>query len=93
LLVKHVLAAAIRETTVRMLAGITSGVMTTQALACSSVLGVGVDRANGGPEHLNLRPSVNTNTQELTPARRPALVVTPELTATVAADEQLADVT
>ncbi len=68
--------------------------MMTQASACSSLAGVDVDRANAGPEHLNRRPSVNTNTQELTPApRRPSVVVTPELTAMVAADEQLAGIT
>jgi hypothetical protein len=37
--------------------------------------GLGVDRANADPEHLNRRPSVNRNTQELTAARRFALVV------------------
>ena len=91
--VKHVLVVAILATTARKLAGITSGLIVTQVLACSSVVGVGVDRANAGPEHLNRRPSVSTNTQELTPSLCPALVVTPELAATVAVDEQLADVT
>ncbi len=82
----------ILATTARKLAGITSELTVTQALACSSVLGLGVDRANVDPEHLNRCPSVNTNTQELTVAWRVALVATPELTAPVAACEQLADV-
>jgi hypothetical protein len=63
LLVKHVLSAAILAATACKLAGITRGLNKTQALACSSVLGVGVDRADAGREHLNRRPSVNTNTQ------------------------------
>jgi biotin-(acetyl-CoA carboxylase) ligase len=36
----------ILATTARKLAGITSELTVTQALACSSVLGLGVDRAN-----------------------------------------------
>jgi biotin-(acetyl-CoA carboxylase) ligase len=44
--VKHALSAVILATTARKLAGITSELTVTQALACSSVLGLGVDRAN-----------------------------------------------
>jgi hypothetical protein len=65
----------------------------TQALACSSVLELGVERPNAAPEHLSRRPSASTNTHELTGARRFVLVAAPELTATVATDEQLADAT
>jgi hypothetical protein len=71
--VKHALATAILAATARKLADITSRLNWTQALACSSVPGLGVDRANADPEHLNRRPSENTNAQELAPARRFAI--------------------
>jgi hypothetical protein len=71
-LVKHPLATPILAATTRKLADITSRLNGTQPLACSSTLGLGVDRANADPEHLNRRPSVKTNVQfsdELTAAR------------------------
>jgi hypothetical protein len=63
---------------------ITSCVKATHPAVCSSVLGLGVKRANADPEHLYRRPSVNTNSQELATARALALV---------AVDEQLDEVT
>jgi hypothetical protein len=62
-LVKHALTSAILAATARKLTVITSRLNETQTLAGSSALGLGVDRANADPEHLNRRPSVNTNTQ------------------------------
>jgi hypothetical protein len=74
ILVKHALATAILAATARKLTDITSRLNGTQTLACSSVLGLGVDRANVDPEHLNRRPSVSTNTQYATATREFALV-------------------
>jgi hypothetical protein len=70
--VKHALATPILAATARKLADITIRLNGTQPLACSSTLGLGVDRANADPEQLNRRPSVKTNVQfsdELTAAR------------------------
>jgi hypothetical protein len=68
LLVRHALTAAILRITAFSAAGITSRLSGTQVLACSSVCGLGRDRASAVPEHLNRRPSVRTNVHELTAA-------------------------
>jgi hypothetical protein len=70
--------------TAREAAGTTSRDRATHPAVWSSVLGLGVERENADPEHLNRRPSVKMNTQVLEAAGFPGLD---------AVDEQADDVT